>query len=1482
MRMTKTYKLRVLMAVIAMAFAGLLAGCGGGGGSAVTPSASGGRQVGSITIKYEFPRSAAAVVAGRSASKVPDNTQSIAITVSNSAGDYDETQTLTAEQSSATFNEIPVGEVKVTLSAKDADGNIVAHRIEVVNIVADTTTKLDTTLGITITDDGLVPKDLQVNAGERLVWVNNSSNVVTITIPNTDCSMTLKKMGVLSCTFTTAMDTTSYTDAQSPSVSGTVRVMSATTEGLSYADASADTTYGGAPLAVNFMAAGAISGASSLTYSWNFGDGTQSDAATLSTLDKSLNTISHIYAASGAYEAVLTVTDGTTTQQRNLRIFVGAASSVTAHIGAEPTAAKQILFGQTDSVLTEAEVLQAQALLLDALQADPGNAEANFLMGLVSLMLEGQRIYDVLDYSVDDGDNVFPFTKGEIPQVTSRVAAALIPTAAKDTGIMDAFGKYAEVTSTPGPRTITSESGTGEIQAELFRVAGNVDSAVYYLGIAKQYLESNPSAYFTIPRNIFSPGLNYYIDKGDLQMIAGALEYLQCFIYAGTAYFMDENGFDFDVKPTDADSSGYFEPSETLPSGNWGTLRSDGVARMAKAKTALEAALADLESGIDFALSETTESNEIMPVAADPKLKEDLKSAKNAVQFMDDLTHIDLTAESSLKDIVVVNLGAMFDTPPADWKALAPTCIDEGCKYFKRDSSGLPYLPDRTLGGLIPGGFPDSAWMAIDNAIDCLCSYNAASGDVPSSCMEVAMDVEAGINIPDASSCPLEKTNSDTTGMLASVPGLSTLLGTAAEGVLEADFTTAKSQIMSNLSSNPNDANANMAAFIAALVEEGEAQKQLGGSTIFPFKFDISSGMFHSHALTKATAGVLGKAISEAQPEAAVDEFAALGNALPRIVGRTITPYATPMYPTYDEVRREALEFAKSGGTADILVGYLDKVIATLGTNPGWYFDVPQNNKTTDSGWYRIDAGDVHILKGAIRFVQAWALYVLAYDLTGIDDYKNLEMLDAAAAADGVAAPSEYLPPSPFGNLTNSAYISTGKTYLIAGINAMLEGIDLTQAETADVNELLPYNSSATAKKKTDMGEYALKAIKAMFNGVLVPAYDDDLGVLSLANLAALFDTPIQSFRNIAPTFNEDGSYTLPDATFSGLFPNGFPGSTAFMDTGYGYYCINFYYEGDQRGHASSNYYDATITASIGGVSAQLSGCTVSLTEISVNRLAGSLVSISGTSASTTPSNYYMTLPASFTGYGRVYDFTGPTYWYSYYYGGYMYTEPRNVYVVLDDTFAPSVVSGETIASGMTFAGYPIISGFATDTGVIKTFEIYVDDTLADTKEGDYANNYTYGTSYNFHYRWNTTSLTNGSHNVKFKAIDGGGNSSYSPVYTITVDNSSTGTISGSVLSSIGTLKKPVRVAAFSTANGMTVVVGSAEADSAGAFTIVVPPGAYNVMAFEDKNGSYYPDYDSEYCGMLSTQQTVTAGSAITGADVTVNNYCSVVLNGAD
>jgi glucose/arabinose dehydrogenase len=84
--------------------------------------------------------------------------------------------------------------------------------------------------------------------------------------------------------------------------------------------ASANPATGPSPLTVNFIGSGSVDpDGNTLTYSWDFGDGTTSTIANPT----------HVYAQSGRFNAVLTVSDGTDTHFASIGIRVGNSPTAT-------------------------------------------------------------------------------------------------------------------------------------------------------------------------------------------------------------------------------------------------------------------------------------------------------------------------------------------------------------------------------------------------------------------------------------------------------------------------------------------------------------------------------------------------------------------------------------------------------------------------------------------------------------------------------------------------------------------------------------------------------------------------------------------------------------------------------------------------------------------------------------------------------------------------------------------------------------------------------------------------------------------------------------------------------------------------------------------------------------------------------------------------------------------------------------------------
>ncbi|HOX28253.1 MAG TPA: hypothetical protein PLQ76_03765, partial [bacterium] len=225
------------------------------------------------------------------------------------------------------------------------------------------------------------------------------------------------------------------------------------------------------------------------------------------------------------------------------------------------------------------------------------------------------------------------------------------------------------------------------------------------------------------------------------------------------------------------------------------------------------------------------------------------------------------------------------------------------------------------------------------------------------------------------------------------------------------------------------------------------------------------------------------------------------------------------------------------------------------------------------------------------------------------------------------------------------------------------------------------------------------------------------------------------------------------------------------------------------------------------------------------------------------------------------------------------------VMFMVPDTIPPAVPVLDSYMTGVTFSGYPYMMGYATDSaGVVKTFELYIDNAKAVSASAflggyDYLNNPTY----NFSLPWNTLSYTDGAHTLKVKAIDGGGNSSWSSTYNVTVNNTSVGSFSGTVSNMYSGGLTNAKVAAYyqvgSPGMEQPVIAAIAAVGSGGAYSASnIVANTYNAFAFIDANGNNYPD-DNEMCGPYSGQITVTSGANIQNVNIAISTSCYYMFN---
>ncbi|MEW6200562.1 MAG: PKD domain-containing protein, partial [bacterium] len=322
-----------------------ITGCGGGGSSSVSNSDSKyNGPSGSLSFSFRVPRGATERASESAAeqyvNKVPSTTAYINISVTSTLVDKTISVEVPVEGgvAKATITGIPIGLNYVEIAALNASKVVVAHRVEAVYVTQDQTTPVSTVLGISITENGFQPSSFTINAGETVVWINNTSTPHSIELSE-NCKHDFQKRGVLFCTLTSA-GTYPYADPSSSSFSGTITVEGTAPTSLLAADPSAVKTIGLPPLEVQFYGNATVipSTAANITYSWDFGDGeTSTDQNPI-----------HTFANTGFYEVTLTVSDGTNSAAENINVVVQQAAALGAlHTLVISPAAATLLPGET-------------------------------------------------------------------------------------------------------------------------------------------------------------------------------------------------------------------------------------------------------------------------------------------------------------------------------------------------------------------------------------------------------------------------------------------------------------------------------------------------------------------------------------------------------------------------------------------------------------------------------------------------------------------------------------------------------------------------------------------------------------------------------------------------------------------------------------------------------------------------------------------------------------------------------------------------------------------------------------------------------------------------------------------------------------------------------------------------------------------------------------------------------------------------------
>lgn len=336
----QTLSKKLLLTLAGLVLVLTFPGCGGGGGS--TPSAASHTGKARFTFNFGTP---AARSQGAGAAKIPSETVKIRIEVKNTAVAPVELTSL-AGTVTATVIDIPAGYQKFEIAAYDSSGNVVAHRVEGALINEGEITSMHTSLGMTITDTGLVPSSMTFDIGDR-VYIKNASgatkyaNLFSV-VSGTDvrtCGRAsgalLNDGGLLSCGLPSASvnaqmlsDLTSGDLTIKVVVDGvqlgtiTVKQNASATNYPGSMNVDAQETEGVAPLTVNIR--GASPGATATDSTWDFGD----PYATSTTATG--NSASHTYEIPGNYTITHTVINGTNTFTDTVHITVYEPPSSTS------------------------------------------------------------------------------------------------------------------------------------------------------------------------------------------------------------------------------------------------------------------------------------------------------------------------------------------------------------------------------------------------------------------------------------------------------------------------------------------------------------------------------------------------------------------------------------------------------------------------------------------------------------------------------------------------------------------------------------------------------------------------------------------------------------------------------------------------------------------------------------------------------------------------------------------------------------------------------------------------------------------------------------------------------------------------------------------------------------------------------------------------------------------------------------------------
>lgn len=252
------------------------------------------------------------------------------------------------------------------------------------------------------------------------------------------------------------------------------------------------------------------------------------------------------------------------------------------------------------------------------------------------------------------------------------------------------------------------------------------------------------------------------------------------------------------------------------------------------------------------------------------------------------------------------------------------------------------------------------------------------------------------------------------------------------------------------------------------------------------------------------------------------------------------------------------------------VAGYLGTVEAYGGSS----YTFPMGTSSWD-GYAIVDIGDIYMFHGALLAAR-WALALpVSYNASpGTYNFSGKELAQDTNH-DGLLTIAEYLPPSPFLTLKDSATLAASKADMITACDKIISGVNATLAETSDNHDLFAWHTadSGITGAELQSTKTFVQQVKASMSGPTTITYNGSEGdpMSITAYLGAWAANPPADFKAFMPTMEiyryrdwhggynyekivADGGFS--DKTFGGLFPGGAPDSflyeprKRYVDTG--------------------------------------------------------------------------------------------------------------------------------------------------------------------------------------------------------------------------------------------------------------------------------------------------------------------------------------------